>query len=174
MQRLMLLSILLIISAMLSGCTVLKKINERTPQNTCCKTPTKVKPEDVAVLVDKQLVALADSVDQSLHTLAAAQRAESPPILNTEPLMTPEGGMGGTVELDWTGPIAPLVEKIAKLTNYRVKLLGTEPAIPIIVTITAKHGIIAEILQNASLQAGKRAEVLVFPENRVIEVRYLS
>ena len=104
---------------------------------------------------------------------AAAQEAESPPIINTAPLITPEGGMGGRVDIDWTGPVAPLIEKIAKMTNYRVKFLGNEPAIPIIVTVAARNTVLAEIMQNASFQAGKRAHILVFPDNHVIEVRYL-
>ena len=67
-----------------------------------------------------------------------------------------------------------MIDKIASMTNYRVKVLGNEPPIPILVSISAKKTVIADILQNASLQAGKRAHILVFPESRLIEVRYLS
>lgn len=124
--------------------------------------------------IEGQLIASAKSIERSLNTLASAQEAENPPIINTGPLVTPEGGMGGIVNIDWTGPIAPLLDRISKMTDYRLKILGNEPAIPIVVTITAKRAILAEILQNASFQAAKRAHVLVFPENRVIELRYLS
>jgi defect-in-organelle-trafficking protein DotD len=172
MQKLSLLSILLVSLTNLTGCTVLKKV--KGPAQEKVHHTGETRSGDLAMTVDKELLELAKSVEGSLHTLASAQKAESQPILNTAPLMTPEGGMGGTADMDWTGPIGPLIEKIAKMSDYRVKVLGTEPGIPIIVTINVKHGIIAEILQNASLQAGKRAEILVFPENRVIEVRYLS
>jgi defect-in-organelle-trafficking protein DotD len=80
--------------------------------------------------------------------------------------------MGGFIDIDWTGPVGPFVEKIAKMTGYRVKTLGNEPAIPVVVSLTVKHAIIAEVLQNASFQAGRRVNILVFPSNRVIEVRY--
>lgn len=119
-----------------------------------------------------QLVNAAKSIEKSLATLAAAQEISNMPVLNTAPLLTPEGGMGGTADIDWTGPIEPLLEKIASMTDYKLKILGSRPAIPIIVSVTQNHAIIADILKNASLQAGKRANIVVFPANKIIELRY--
>lgn len=161
---------------LLTGCTVLKKQEGpgcEVKELTCVPCREPAKKDCLKQDVEAQLLATADSIDAALTTLAAAQKAESQPILNPAPLMTPEGGMGGLIDIDWAGPLGPLVDKIATLTNYRVKFLGTEPAIPILVTITAKRAIVAEVLQNASFQASKRAEVLVFPESHVIEVRYI-
>lgn len=162
-----------LLSISLTGCSVIKKqLDNPPPRTTGCSTKPKI---EVAVeSVEVQLQNLASSIDSSLNTLAAAQKIENPPIINTGPLITPEGGMGGLVDIDWTGPVGPLVERIACMTDYRVKTLGNEPAIPIIITITAKGTILAEVLQNASFQAKKRAEILVFPQNRVIELRYSS
>ena len=50
--------------------------------------------------------------------------------------------------------------------------MGTPTPIPIIVSITQSKAIVADILKNASLQAGKRVNIVVFPANRVIELRY--
>ena len=158
-------SLLVIISliASNSGCSVLgKKVDQ---DNGAYQDPN-------TSGVEAQLAETAQAIEKSLHTLAAAQEVTSPPILNTGPLVTPEGGMGGTADIDWTGPIAPLLSKIAEMTDYRLKTLGNEPAIPVIVTITAKNAIVAEILQNASLQAGNKAQVMVYPSTRVIELRY--
>jgi len=143
-----------------SGCTVLKK-------------PPKQR-RGSGVNVEKQLLMAAESIEQSLMVLASAEKAKSPPVLETNPLKSPEGGMGGLVDLEWSGPIGPLVQKIADMTNYRAKVLGNEPAIPVLVSINATQTPLADVLQNASLQAGKRALVLVFPSDRVIEVRYLQ
>jgi len=123
---------------------------------------------------EERLTATAESIERSLSVLASAQTAKSPPVLRTAPLITPRGGMGGRADIDWVGPIAPLLDRIATMTNYRVKILGPAPSIPIVVSIYAKDTVIAEILQNASLQAGTRAQILVFPETHVIEIRYLS
>ncbi len=163
----------LLLTTPISGCTVLKK-QEEGPITSNTKPSNKQRSNFAAANVETQLLAAAQSIEQSLSTLAAAENAESAPILNTAPLVTPEGGMSGLADVDWTGPIGPLVDKIANMTDYRVKVLGNEPAIPILVSISSKRTVIADILQNASLQAGRRAQILVFPSSRLIEVRYAS
>lgn len=124
--------------------------------------------------IEDQLLQAALSIEQSLGILAAAEKADNPPVFDSALLTTTEGGMGAKIDLEWTGPIGPLVQKIADLTHYRLKFLGKEPAIPILISLSAKDTAIAEVLQNASLQAGKRASVLVFPTDKIIEVRYLQ
>jgi defect-in-organelle-trafficking protein DotD len=164
----------------LTGCTALKTStsqpdHEYPPKNTPSSEISETETDPIeAGSVEAQLIATAKSIDKSLNTLASAQEAESPPILTTTQLITPEGGMGNTANIDWAGPIGPLIDKIARMTDYRVKTLGHEPAIPIIITITAKRAVVAEILQNASFQAGRRAHIIVSPKTRVIELRYLS
>jgi len=162
---------LFIILCSLSACSVVRKLpcDEPKPCKPCIEEPEEVSCTNV----ERDLLAAATSIEKSLNTLASAQEAVSPPIINIGPLVTPEGGMNVKVDIDWTGPIQPLMRKIAEITDYRVKTLGNEPAIPIIITITAKDTVIAEVLQNASFQAGARAHILAFPENRVIELRYL-
>lgn len=122
--------------------------------------------------IGAQLVSSARSIEKSLATLAAAQEISNIPVLNTAPLLTPEGGMGGIADIDWTGPLEPLLEKIANMTNYNLKIMGSPTPIPIIVSITQNRAIIADILKNACLQAGKRVNIIVFPANRIIELRY--
>lgn len=124
--------------------------------------------------VEHQLMKSAISVEDSLRTLAATQEAYVKPAINTDPLVAPEGGMGFRSSIDWAGPIEPLLEKIGQMTRYRVKVLGPVPAIPLVVTITAKDRIMADILKDAGLQAGKRANVVVYPQGRVIELRYIA
>ncbi len=122
--------------------------------------------------VEQELINAAHSVENSLALLARTQEENNVPLLNTVPLVTPEGGMGGTADIDWTGPIEPLIRKIADLTDYKVKVLGTNPSIPIIVSISQNKAVLADVLKNAGMQAGKRANLVVFPANRVIEIRY--
>lgn len=123
-------------------------------------------------LVEQELVAAAKKIETSLSLLASTQEESNMPLLNTIPLITPEGGMSGTADVDWTGPIEPLVRKLADMTDYKVKVLGSAPSIPIIISISQEDAIIADILKNAGMQAGKRANLVVFPANRVIEIRY--
>jgi defect in organelle trafficking protein DotD len=174
--RFVLAHFLLIFPLLLAGCTVKLK--------PLCSKGEKLKPvcskgEQLSTAADPDsneaaLLETAQSIEKSLTILAAAQEAKSPPVLSIAPLITPEGGMGGTADIDWVGPIGPLMSRLGEMSNYRVKFLGTPPAIPIVVSISARQTVLAEILQNASFQAGQRAKILVFPENRVIEVRYLN
>jgi defect-in-organelle-trafficking protein DotD len=124
--------------------------------------------------VDYQLMQSALAVEDSLRTLAATKEIDEQHAINTDILVTPQGGMGGSATIDWSGPIEPLLEKIGEMSTYRVKVLGPIPPIPVIVTIAAKDRVVADILKDAGLQAGKRANIVVYPKHRVIELRYLN
>lgn len=122
--------------------------------------------------ISEQLISSARSIEKSLATLAASQETNNIPVLNTIPLITNEGGMGASADIEWTGPIEPLLEKICSMTNYNLKIMGNAPSIPIIVSITQEKAIIADILKNACLQAANRASIVVFPASKIVELRY--
>lgn len=143
---------LLLLAAILTGCTP--------------------KPTYVMSDVEYQLMRSALSVEDSLRTLAATQEVYAKNAINTDILATPQGGMGGLASIDWSGPIEPLLEKIAEMSNYRVKILGPLPSVPVIVTISCRERMLADILKDAGLQAGKRANLVVYPTSRIIELRY--
>ena len=124
--------------------------------------------------VDYQLMKSAMSVEDSLRTLAATQEVYAKNAINTDVLITAQGGMGGLASIDWSGPIEPLLEKIGEMTQYRVKVLGPIPSIPVIVTMSARERMIADVLKDAGLQAGKRANLVVYPTSRIIELRYIA
>lgn len=124
--------------------------------------------------VDYQIMRSAVSVENSLRDLAATQDIYAQNAINTDVLMTPQGGMGGLASIDWSGPIEPLLETIGDMTNYRVKVFGPIPVIPVIVTISCRERLIADILKDTGLQAGKRANLVVYPTSRIIELRYAA
>ncbi|HET9843242.1 MAG TPA: type IVB secretion system lipoprotein DotD, partial [Gammaproteobacteria bacterium] len=123
--------------------------------------------------VDQQLSSAAYSVQESLHALAAAKEPHELNAINTELLVTPEGGMGNPVTIDWSGPLEPLLYRLGGLSHYSVKVLGPSPAIPIIVTMHVENRRVADILKDAGLQAGNRANIVVYPESKIIELRYV-
>ena len=141
---------------------------------TACQASRAETPIDAITLNDPedQLVGVAQSVEKSLRTLAEAQDIKIPTALDTAPLTTEEGGLGHRADIDWAGPIGPLVQKIADLGHYHMKTLGPEPELPIIIAVSAKNVALADILKDTGLQAGSRANVVVFPASRVIELRY--
>jgi defect-in-organelle-trafficking protein DotD len=81
-------------------------------------------------------------------------------------------GMAEPVSVDWTGPVESLIKQLATACNYRLRILGYQPAIPVLVTVNAKNEMIADVIRDVGYQCGRRANVVVFPESRVIELRY--
>jgi defect-in-organelle-trafficking protein DotD len=136
----------------------------------CCGPKTAYQISDV----EYQLMKSAMSVEDSLRALAATQEVYAKNAINTDILITPQGGMGELASLDWSGPIEPLLERVGQMTNYRVKVLGPMPNIPVIITLSARERMIADILKDAGLQAGKRANLVVYPTSRIIELRYAA
>lgn len=114
----------------------------------------------------------AQSVSQSLQELAAIERATHPAARVPNPVDPVAIGMNQIISLDWTGPIGPLVKKIAEISQYKVRFLGKTPAIPIIVSVMAKNIPLANILRDVNFQCGRRANIAVYAANRIIELRY--
>ncbi len=174
-NKIILIFLSLIIQTYISGCSRLLNSNKSSKASydkvNYISNNSKTN-NDIDTDIGAQLVASARLIEKSLATLAATQEITNIPVLNTAPLLTPEGGMAGTADIDWTGPLEPLLEKIASMTDYNLKIMGSPTPIPIIVSITQSKAIIADILKNASLQAGKRVNIVVFPANKIIELRY--
>lgn len=133
------------------------------------KRPPRVAPLTIA---EQQLLDTASSIEMSLRELAASNAKPARNALNTEPLMTTRGGMAHPVNIDYAGPIGPLLDKIGKMAQYQVKVLGPTPAVPVIVSVHGKSRPLAELLKDAGLQLGERGDVVVYPQNRIIELRY--
>lgn len=127
-------------------------------------------PEEMSIL--PHLESTATSIEGAIMRLAETQKPYQSHAVNTVPLVTHTGGMGGTVDLDWSGPIEPLLQKIAGYTQYKVKVLGNEPAAAVIVSVTGSQMLVADVIKSAGLQAGKRANIVVYPTTRIIELRY--
>jgi len=121
-----------------------------------------------------KLAEAATSISQSLSNLEAMETATRPAAL-TKPLPSPDTyGMSDLVSVDWSGPVAPLLLKVGSASNYKVRVLGKEPAIPIIVSIAVKNTPLAYVLRDADFQCGDRANIIVYPAIRTIEIRYAS
>ncbi len=125
--------------------------------------------------VSKSEASLAEasySVSRSIVDLAETAQAAHP-LPNPGPPPNPASyGMAGLTTLDWSGPVEPLLKQMAVASNYRLRVLGTPPAIPVLVTIYAKNVMLGDVLRDVGYQCGRRAAVVVYPESRCIELRY--
>jgi defect-in-organelle-trafficking protein DotD len=121
---------------------------------------------------ESSLAEASYSVSRSVVDLAETAQAAHP-LPNLAPPPSPASyGMGGLTTLDWSGPVEPLLKQIAVASNYRLRVLGTPPAIPVIVTIYVKNVMLGDVLRDVGYQCGRRATVVIYPDSRVIELRY--
>lgn len=121
---------------------------------------------------EAKLADAATSVSQSLQQLAEIERATHPQAKLPAPVAPGAIGMAQMASIDWNGPVGPLVEKIAAASNYKVRTLGTPPAIPVLISISAKDTPLADILRDIGFQCGEKANIVVYAERKVIELRY--
>lgn len=119
-----------------------------------------------------ELANAAVSVSGSLEQLAEIEKADHPASKLPTPPNPASIGMGALASVDWTGPIQPLVQKIASASHYKIRVIGKSPAIPIVVAIDAKNITLADILRDADFQAQDKANIVIYPTSKVIELRY--
>ena len=121
---------------------------------------------------EEQVAEAATAVGHSLQQLSAMQLATHPGKKLARPFSAKAAGMGQLASVDWTGPAEPLLKKIAKATNYHVRVIGNAPAIPVLISIHMRNQPVAAILRNLTYQVVTKASVAVYPRSRTIELRY--
>ena len=125
--------------------------------------------------VSKSEASLAEAsyaVSRSIVSLAETAQAAHPLPHLAPPPSPATYGMAGLTTVDWSGPVEPLVNQIAKAADYRLRVLGTPPAIPVLVTVYQKNVMLGDILRDIGYQTGRRAAVVIYPDSRTIELRY--
>ena len=139
----------------------------------CAKTPAPSPPsptENASIA----LAEAANSVNSSLIQLDATEQAANPPLDIAAPPNPATYGMAIPASLDWSGPAEQAIQEIANAANYKFNVLGPEPSMPIIVSVHEHNSTLGDILRNIGLQCGKRAQVVIYPKSKTIELRYVE
>lgn len=122
---------------------------------------------------DVELAQAAVSVERSMQTIAAIEHNKSPALVVKQMKLHASAlGLGRLATVDWDGPVEPLVRKLAALNHYQVKVIGHEPAIPVLISLNEKDTYAGDILRKVSLQTKERMKLLVFPQDKIIEIHY--
>ncbi len=138
-----------------------------------CACATPKPPQGYNINANQSSLAEASySVSHSIVDLAETAQAAHPLPMIPAPPSPASYGMAGLTTVDWSGPIEPILKQIAYASNYRLRVLGTPPAIPVIVTLYEKNVMLGDVLRNTGYQCGRRASVVVYPDSRTIELRY--
>lgn len=130
--------------------------------------PNSVYNQDASV----KIAEAATSISHSLSDLREIEKTEAPPI-NSKYLPYPTSSdLYTPVSVDWSGPIEEFAQRAAHASDYTLRVIGVRPAIPILITITAKNTPLSYVLRDANFQAGSKASIMVYPAIHVIELRY--
>ncbi len=123
---------------------------------------------------EAQLAEAANSISRSMVDLKKIQQAAMPPVHTTQPPPPASYDMAGLASVDWMGPVEPLLHKLAVATEYKVNIIGQAPGIPILVAVNEKNTPLGEIIRNIGYQCGKKADLIIFPAIKTIELRYAN
>jgi defect-in-organelle-trafficking protein DotD len=119
-----------------------------------------------------QLAQASTTVSNTLTDIGSMQRAVTSP-LAMKRLPDPSlYGMDSLASVDWSGPAEPLVREIANASRYQLYVFGSSPAIPALVSVHQKNVPLGYILRDVDFQCANKANIVVFPNRRVIELRY--
>ena len=146
-----------ILSALVTGCA------------TGYKKPPVNNPSDDASI---KLAEAAVSVSDSMLEMAKVQKVITPPNKDNTMTIPNAYNMQARASVDWSGPIEELTDRIAKASHYKLRVLGKVPSVPILISLNLKDQSLAEILRDIDYQAGIKANIHVYPNSQVIELRY--
>lgn len=76
--------------------------------------------------------------------------------------------------IEWVGPGVDLVGELARNIGYKYAVIGQEPAVDIMVSISAVDEPAIKVFENLGYQVAQYAEVFVDPNAKRIEFRYHS
>ncbi len=120
----------------------------------------------------QQLSKAGESINSAINTLENIERYKKNRIIRVIDEDMVKYGLGSKVQVDWTGPIEPLLREIAAVSGYNFKIVGMSPAIPVLVSSIHDNVEIGDIAREAHLQSKDRADVVIYPKNKTIEIRY--
>lgn len=149
---------LIITALMLASCAHMK---------TTKKPPANAPSDDASI----KLAQAANSVSDSLIELARIEKVTKP-VSNDLKTIPYAYNLQPHASVDWSGPAEELVQKVAKTSHYRLRVLGTKPAIPLLVSVSMRDKPLADILRNIDYQIGEKGRLAVYPKSRIIELRY--
>jgi defect-in-organelle-trafficking protein DotD len=152
--------ILLLFFSLLLGACVHTPIFKKAPIN---------EPSDDATI---RLAEAASSISDSMLEVAKIEKVVNPPRTDNVLTIPNTHNLERRASVDWSGPIAELTLRIAHAAHYRLRILGKEPPVPVLINISAKDASLAEILRDIDYQAGRKAFIHVYPNRQVVELRY--
>tara|TARA_A100001015_G_scaffold286474_1_gene355214 strand:+ start:3340 stop:3840 length:501 start_codon:yes stop_codon:yes gene_type:complete len=114
----------------------------------------------------------AVSSTRAVQKLSQLERAAKP-YVRPKPAPNPvKLGMDQRVSIDWTGPVEPVLQRLAENAHYRVNTLGQAPVVPILVSLNRQNTFLSDVIQDISYQIQRQADINIVASEKLIELRY--
>jgi defect-in-organelle-trafficking protein DotD len=121
----------------------------------------------------QMLVKSARNIEQSLGALSEAEQFEKMKQNANQPRIFKQiRGMEQMITMPWYGTMEQAVTKLAVFSGFEVKFMGKPSVMPILVQIGRDPATVSDHLRNVGIQAGVRADIIVDPAQKIVEVRY--
>lgn len=133
------------------------------------KKPPINDPSDDATI---KLAEAATSVSDAMQETAKVEKVMYPPEKERLLRIPNAYALQSRASVDWSGPIEEITDRITQAAHYRLRIMGSKTAVPVLISLHAKDESLGEILRNIDYQAGKRANIHVYPNSQVVELRY--
>jgi len=140
--------------------------------SSCAYSPI-AQPQMVAEpdAVDLMLADAADRATRALETLSAMEQTKMP-LKSVAIVPDAPQELQRAVTFDWTGPVEPLVEELARKAGYQYGVIGSQPPLPITITLRATNKPLINVFRDIGVQMGARADLKVDAQSRLIELQY--
>lgn len=76
------------------------------------------------------------------------------------------------IDLDWQGPVEPMLQALADRAGYTFRVIGRAPATPVTVSITQEDVPLHDVVREAGTMVNDVADVILNPSLKMIEMRY--
>ena len=126
--------------------------------------------------IDLQIDAAAQSAASSLDQLSAIEKNQHSAAVKMPFMDIDSPELRQYLSVKSYGPITPLLQNIAKVMGYSLQIYGKAPSIPVLVNINTVGNVetAKQILQNIDLQASTSARINIYPQQRLITMRYFD
>ncbi|EPX78066.1 DotD/TraH family lipoprotein [Salipiger mucosus] len=132
---------------------------------------------EAARQIDDTLSEAAERSANANETLAQIERTRTAPTedaMDAEDLSDLPPELRRPTTIEWVGPGVDLVGELARNIGYKYAVVGQEPAVDIMVSISAVDEPAIKVFEDLGYQVSKHAEVFVDPNAKRIEFRYHS
>ena len=139
----------------------------------CATSPSKGSDGEDKDAAVQLLVKSAQNISSSLTLLSEAEQFEKMKQNPNQPRIYKQvAGMEQMVTMPWHGTLEQAVSKLASYSGFEVKFMGKPPVTPILIQIGANPATVSDHMRNLGIQAGNRADVIIDPAQKIVEVRY--